>query len=237
MSDKKQSGVPFSTDDAEEARLWSALDDMPKEKPSSQLRQSFYYELKRTTESPWTERLRDWLGFSGNAGWVTAAACVAVGMGMGQLLGGDPQIGAPDRLVALEENVELLNRNLILDRLENATASKRLRGVIDAVDIVEGDAEIARALLLRATDDRVNSVRLAAIDALGPQLHSPAVGDELMNMLEQAESPLVQLALVDLVLRNGTDEQLEYLIKLVDAGKLHAEIAQHVQNSVRRDQV
>ena len=155
---------------------------------------------------------------------------------MGQMLNG-PGDADPMRLAALEENVALLNRELILDRLQHATAGKRLRGVIDAASVVQDDIEIARALLLRATEDRVQSVRSAAIDALGPRLASAAVGDELVNLLENAESPLVQLALVDLVLRNGTEKQLEYLLQLAEKGRLHPDLIRHVKNSLGRKSV
>ena len=100
----------------------------------------------------------------------------------------------------------------MLDRLENDSASKRLLGVIEASDLAGRDPEVTRALLERAVDDRVHSVRSAAIDAIGPRLGTPAVGDELMASLEKAESPLVQLALADLVLRYGNPNQLEQLL-------------------------
>ena len=104
-----------------------------------------------------------------------------------------------------------MSRSLILDRLENDTASKRLRGVMDAAALSGDDEEITTALLLRATDDRVRSVRTAAISALGPQMSTPAIGSRLMELLQSAESPLVQLALVDLVLRNGSNQQISEL--------------------------
>ena len=131
----------------------------------------------------------------------------------------------------------MLNRELILDRLEDATAGKRLRGVIDAAYVVQDDAEIARALLMRATEDRVASVRTAAIDALGPSLNSAEVGDELMKLLETAESPLVQLALVDLVLRNGSNAQLQQLMQLANTGRLHPDLIKHVKNSFGSESV
>jgi hypothetical protein len=124
-----------------------------------------------------------------------------------------------------------------MDRLENVSASKRLLGVMDAAGIAEHDSEIARALLTTAVDDRVYSVRAAAIDAIGPQLNRPAVGDELMALLEKTDSPLVQLALVDLVLRHGNSQQLDQLVKLSERGGLHPDLVQHVKSAVLRKQV
>jgi len=236
MSDRKDFDLPFDSDDAEEQKLWSTLKNLSREEPSSDMRRSFYRELDRRSSASFAGRLRGWLGIAGNAGWVTAAACVLVGIGIGQALNSSEST-EPTRLAALEQNVAMLNRELILDRLEDATAGKRLRGVIDAAYVVQDDAEIARALLMRATEDRVASVRTAAIDALGPSLNSAEVGDELMKLLETAESPLVQLALVDLVLRNGSNAQLQQLMQLANTGRLHPDLIKHVKNSFGSESV
>lgn len=233
MSDKKHTGLPFDSDNAAESEIWNALGEFPDDEPSSRLRQGFYSKLEQASRPSLLDRLRELLGFSNNGGWLTATACVLLGLGAGQIL--DRSANDSSRLAALERNVTMLNRNLILDRLENETASKRLRGVMDAAYVAGNDSEIADALLRRATDDRVSSIRSAAIRALGEQINSPTVGTQLMGMLQQTESPLVQMALVDLVLRNGTDTQINELRELAMKGQIHPDIASHVRNSLERD--
>ncbi len=66
---------------------------------------------------------------------------------------------------------------------------------------------------------------------------SSRLSNELMNLLASAESPLVQLALVDLVLRNGSNSQLEYLLQLADTGRLHPDLVKHVNKSLGRESV
>lgn len=236
MSDDKNIKTPFENDDAAGRQLWTALGDLPRGTPSPGMRRTFYRELERMSSAGLAERIRGWLGMSNNTGWITAAACVLLGVGMGAALN-TPGTAGSTRLAALEQNVALLNRELILDRLQDATAGQRLRGVVDAGYVVGDDAEIARALLMRATKDRVFSVRTAAIDALGPSLRSAAVGNELMGLLESAESPLVQLALVDLVLRNGSDAQLKQLLRLANDGALHPDLIRHVEKSLGSESV
>jgi hypothetical protein len=233
---KTDPGVPFASDDDEEQQLWNELQHVSQTDPPPRLRRKFYGELDRIGRSTPMDRWRRWLGLTGNRGLLTAASCVIVGIIAGtQLFDSNPV----DRsaLSDLQQQVAQLNRNLILDRLENVSASKRLLGVIDAAGVAEHDAEISHALLTRAVDDRVYSVRAAAIDAIGPQLSIPAVGDELMALLEKSESPLVQLALVDLVLRHGNAGQLEQLVKLSERGALHPDLVQHVKSAILRKQV
>jgi hypothetical protein len=233
MSDKRKSGVPFESDDAAEQQLWSELEGLPQEAPSQRLRRRFYDELEHVDRR--LHRRRRWFGWITPATLVAAMGCLFVGVMIGLLLRNQP--AQHIELAQLQQQVAILNRNLVLDRLENDSASKRLLGVIEASDLAGRDPEVTRALLERAVDDRVHSVRSAAIDAIGPRLGTPSVGDELMGSLEKAQSPLVQLALADLVLRYGNPNQLEQLLGLSDRGLLHPDVAKHVKASVSRNPV
>jgi hypothetical protein len=232
MPDRTTSKLPFESDGSEERQLWAALGKLPQAEPSADMRRSFYRNLEKGSAPSLAERLGEWLGISNRKGWLTAAASVLIGFTISQV--GTVSDG-PDatRLAALEENVALLNREMILDSLQANKAGERLMGVIDAGNMAGDDAEIAQALLVRATQDRSFSVRSAAIDALGPQLGSPSVGDEIMKLLEQAQSPIVQLSLVDLVLRHGNRVQLQELMTLASEDRLHPDLVRHVRNSLK----
>jgi hypothetical protein len=234
MSEKHRNGVPFESEDAGEQQLWRDLEQLPQEAPSPRLRRRFYDELEHADRR--LHRRRRWLGWITAPGLAAAIGCLFVGVTIGLLLR-NPSAPQRAELTQLQQQVAMLNRNLVLDRLENDSASKRLLGVMEASDLAEHDPEIRRALLERAVDDRVHSVRSAAIDALGPRLGTPAVGDELMASLEKAESPLVQLALADLVLRYGNPTQLQQLLRLSERGLLHPDVAKHVKSSVSRNRV
>ena len=234
MSDKRKSGVPFESDDSAEQQLWSELENLPQEAPTQRLRRRFYDELEHADRRLHSRRrLFGWITAPGLA---AAMGCLFVGVMVGLLLRSPPAANRTE-LADLRQQVAILNRNLVLDRLENDSASKRLLGVIEASNLAEHDPEVRRALLERAVDDRVHSVRSAAIDAIGPRVGSPAVGDELMASLEKAQSPLVQLALADLVLRYGNPKQVEELLRLSERGLLNADVAQHVKSSVSRNRV
>jgi hypothetical protein len=235
MSDTRKPGLPFSSEEAAENRLWDELGAIESEEPSASMRRDFYAKLEKASRPTLISKLKDMLGFSGNAGWVTAAACLLVGLLTGQMLDVDGDDSSTDRLAALEQNVTMLNRTLILDRLENDSAGKRLQGVLDAAYLADDDAEIANALLQRATRERVHSVRAAAIDALGRQLGAPSIGKHIMDSIVEADSPIVQLALIDMVLRNGNQQQLDELLKLAEDGVLYPDLSRHVLTSLKRD--
>ncbi len=235
MTDKRRTGVPFEAADDDERAIWEAMAEMPGGEPSRRLRQSFYSRLEDAARPPWWRRLGTGLGISGRAGWLTAAGSAAVGLIAGLLLAA-PGVGSDaERLAALEDSVRALNKTLILDRITNPSPGKRLAGVMDAMNADASDPDIANALLDLATQERVYAVRSAAIDALGPRLARSAVAGEIMAMLDAADSPHVQLALIDLVFRHGTAEQVGKLIELARTGGLHPALAAHVLDTAGRE--
>ncbi|MEM9533539.1 MAG: hypothetical protein AAGA23_21640 [Pseudomonadota bacterium] len=236
MADQPHKGVPY---DGEGQRLWQSLESLPKAQPGDGLRQQFYAELDRASQPGWAERLAGRFGMV--AVLAPAAACLALGLVLGLvfrqggLTAGDP-IASP-QLAALEARVTQLNRQLILDQLEADATSTRLRGVIAASGEGVQDPQLASALLRLASADNSASVRGAAIDALAPKIAEPEVGDSLMTLLVNAESPLVQLSLVNLVLRHGTGEQVSQLLKLAAEQQLNPDLIPYVESSVERSEI
>jgi len=234
MNERNRYGVRYDADNATEQAAWESLGRLDREEPSARLRRIFYDRLEREARPRWWQRMGSQLGFAGSSGWLTAAGFASAGVLVGLVLGGNVGSDAA-RLSALEASVASLNKSLVLDRIANDSATKRLRGVIDAAGVVDEDPEVARALLNVATEDRVYAVRSAAIDVLGPQLGRASMAEEIMAMLDAADSPHVQLALVDLVLRHGTAEQVRRLVVLAGTGGLHPALADHVLDATRSE--
>lgn len=237
MTKKDYPDLPASSDNQEQT-LWQMLGEVEFAQPSERLRSGFYAQLERARRPGFLQRAARFLGMSSQAGWVTAAACLLLGAGMAQLLpGAVSRTGSASdaRLATLEQNVMRLNRELILDRLAHQQPGKRMRGVMDAAALADSDPEIADALLSLAAHDRVDSVRSAAVESLGQTVTSATIGAPLMELLENTRSPLVQLALVDLVLRNGSREQLDALLELAEQERLLPELQQHIFNAFNRE--
>lgn len=220
-------GVDYDADTPLARELWEALEGIQQPEPPARLRHAFYRRLDRMrAPGAWSRRLRGW--FAGP--WVPAAAMLAVGLMVGAAL------ERPDgELAALREQVAVLHRDVTLSLMHHQSASERLRGVIGAGELAADDPGVTRALLRQALDDPSHAVRAAAIDALGPRVRSPEVGGEVLGLLEAGVSPLVQKALVDLILRHGGPAELERLLELADRGDVvHPDLGSYVTRSVTR---
>ena len=82
------------------------------------------------------------------------------------------------------------------------SASQRLQGINVALTIESADDEVVNALAKRMNDDPNTNVRLAALDALSKFHTEPQVRKVLLDALSTQKDPMVQIALIQLMVTN-----------------------------------
>ena len=205
---------------------------LPDYQPSEQLRQGFYRQLgAHQSKRGWRERLWDRLS------WLRQPALAsAMSLVVGLLIGSHGFSGGQDetqqQLQALESQVAGLNSSLAINLMQNAAIGDRLSGIELAADLQS--QQVDRALLIRARDDRSQSVRSAALAALGPRINQDEVWQEIESLLVNSQSELVQLAVVDLILRFGSSAQVRHLAQVTQEEKLLPEINQYASSKMEQ---
>jgi HEAT repeat protein len=86
-----------------------------------------------------------------------------------------------------------------LSMLQQQSASQRLEGVSWTTHLPEPDPKVMGALLHTVRFDNNVDVRLAALDALSRYADQPEVRRDLVDVLQTTQSPMVQVALIDLL--------------------------------------
>jgi anti-sigma factor RsiW len=143
----------------------------------------------------------------------------------------DPQRG---EIHALRDEVRSLSRLVTLSLLKQDSASERLRGVSFGREAGAGDDRVLQALLDTLRHDPDVNVRLAAVDALAPALEQPAVRGQLVQEVGTQHSPMVQIALIDMLLacdRAGTQRQL---LDLTASPSLDATVRGYLRTRLRQ---
>jgi len=177
--------------------LWDQLGSIPVDEPTPALRRRFYAlldEAKRTEGARLPNRFRSWLR-SPAFFPITAAACLLIGLALGRVGGGKPDT----EMSQLRGEVASLRQIVALSLLQNQSASDRLRGVTYSTEVNQPDREVLAALVDRLNYDTNVNVRLAAIDALQRSMRDPMVRQGVRESLARQDSPLVQLALIELM--------------------------------------
>jgi HEAT repeat protein len=121
-----------------------------------------------------------------------------------------------EEMLALRKEVEKTNAQ-IQSMLENEnSASQRLLGVNVALQMEKPGDEVVRALVKAMNEDPNSNVRLAALDALGKFHTEPAVRTAIIKSLSTQKDPIVQIALIQLLVRmkeKGVVKELERMVE------------------------
>lgn len=174
--------------------LWQSLDLLPVEEPSGRVRERFYEMLgayRQGLASAESRKVYRWGQLA------AAAAMLAVGLGIGYVARGSGQ--PPAEVSQLREEVASMRQLVALSLMQQQSASERLRGVSWAYQAEPSDREVLGALVTAVNQDTNVNVRLAAVDALRRFAASPEIRRAVVDALPGQTTPLVQVALIDLL--------------------------------------
>jgi anti-sigma factor RsiW len=198
----------------EEATLWNKLAMLPEEQPSPALQSRFKAMLESYQEGCWekaslaTEKNKvpaPMLWGLGNWRQIPAAGIVwaCLFLACGYLIGRHSESATnPDvqkRVEAMQSELATTRQMVALSMLQQQSASQRLEGVSWSTRLPEPDTKVLGALLHTLRFDNSVDVRLAALDALSRYAGRPEIRRELVDVLQTRQSPLVQVALIDLL--------------------------------------
>lgn len=121
-----------------------------------------------------------------------------------------------EQLAAMRQEM-IETKMLMMKMLQNdQSASQRIQGVNVANRMEKTDTEIVRALVKTMNEDPNSNVRLAALDALGKLTGDPAVRKALAESLSKQKDPVVQISLIQLLVKMKEKSVVEDLQKMVD---------------------
>lgn len=198
------------------AAMWEKLGDLPAEAPSRSLPARFDRKLSmRTAAHSW--------------GWLAAAAAIA--MAVFGFVAGRYSAPAPAQtdVASLRKEVKNLREVVALSLLDQQSASERLRGVRYSAALEGTDPEVVDALSRTLRSDPSVNVRLAAADALRKFALPAAVSESVWEMLEIDDSPLVQIAVIDLLVARKDPQVRARLAKLRDREGLDPNVRDYLQ--------
>lgn len=231
----------------EEVALWQKLALVPEEQPSPALRARFQTMLEAFQEGEHRQVAEPKKGFfSGflSGGWLRmpavglawAVLLLAIGFAGGRFM--TPQNNSTDQMAKLQSDVTDMRRLVTLSLLQQQSASERLQAIAQATawSMTEqhADPKVVAALMHTLHSDSSVDVRLAAVDALGRYHNQPEVRKGLVDALQTQQSPLVQVALIDLMVELKDSSVLEQLKKLEQDASANPDVRQRAQWGIRQ---
>lgn len=208
-------------------QLWQQLATVPTPEPRPEMRTRFYamldsFEMEQATKpqpfwARWTGYIRQRWSANRAAQLAYSLLLLSIGAAAGYWLQ-QPQkqdVAYQERIDTLSVQVQEMRQMMMLSLLENPSATERLRAVGFTKDIPEADSHVIDALLMTLNNDPNVNVRLVTLEALADLAHDARVREGLVQSLTRQESPLVQVALADVMVKLQEKRSLKPLRQLL----------------------
>lgn len=222
-----------------DAEMWQKLASLPQQEPGPASRVRFENMLNAYQEGRWEKKglardRRNWFAawmqsaFAPPLASALAACLLLVGFIAGEHFSASHS-GDNQQIATMQSELTNLRQLVALSMLEQQSASQRLQGVNYSTQVERPDPEISAALLHALRFDTSVDVRLSALDALRRYKTDPQVRTGLLNALQDQQSPLVQIALIDLFVEMRESDAKDHLRRIEQDSKVNPTVRQRAQ--------
>lgn len=211
-------------------QLWSVMGNVTVPKPSDNLpiqfytmletfkgaedkkvkKTAFWEELKYKLDGFFTQKLLFRLSYS---------MCVLfIGLAGGYWLNDRRTPDYQGQIQTLSNQMQEMNQKMMLTMLENenSSATERLEAVSYTEKIDQVDGKVVEALLSTLNNDSNVNVRLVTLEALAKLADNPKVREGLVQSILKQDTPLVQAALADVMVKLEEKRSIKPLQRLLE---------------------
>jgi hypothetical protein len=142
--------------------------------------------------------------------------------------------GESKQLEELTAQVHEMRELMMLSLLQNPSASERMRAVSYTSEIHRVNPKIAEALLTTLNNDPNVNVRLTTLEALTHFARDPIVREGLIQSILQQDSPLVQAAMADVMLKLQEKRSIQPFKKLLQQKDLNGMVRSKIEETITR---
>jgi len=219
--------------------LWMKLGSIPAEQPSAELRLRFDTMLEAYEQGIKQAKPRPGLYYMINT-WlekwfpkqpIFQFATVVLLLIFGLIIGSRLNILKTNNgeMAQLRIEVQNMRRMVAISLLKQQSPSERLQGVSLSYQLEQPNSEILTTLINTLNFDPNVNVRLATIDALYLFSDRPTIREGLIESLTKQQSPLVQIAIIDLLVEIREKRSIQALRQLIEDNHLIPEVRERAK--------
>lgn len=222
--------------------VWQMMDELPAPEPGAHMQLKFnvmldVYKKEMAGKKSFTLGVREKFKqlFTLNPAFtvVYSTILLVVGISVGLLITKPSgSNGATPETQSLAKEVHDLKESVTLALLQNPSASERIKGVSYTSEIKGDKSNIIKALFATLNNDDNPNVRLVTLEALVKYANDPAVREGLIASIEEQDSPLVQSALADVMLKLQEKRSVQPFKKLLQQKDLNVMVRDKIQETI-----
>lgn len=184
------------------------------------------------TKSAWSVTFRAAMGWLFKPQLAYGILLLAIGLMAGYVLKTNQLPQNVDSQVVSSKEAEELREKYVLTLLEQPSANKRLQGVNEVIKMDETTESITKALFVTLNKDSNVNVRLAAVESLSRYVENPEVRMGLITSITQQDSPIVQIALADLMVALQEKQSIKSMEALLQKPDIDTTVSKKIKESI-----
>lgn len=200
--------------------------------PSTDLDDNFY-QMLRTVKAK--NKGFSWSSFITWPEFAPRLAFASITLILG-FLGGYLLVPSPtskEEIGDLKNQVLEMKEMMMLSLLERESATERLKAVSLTNEMSSVSDKITTALIQTLNNDENINVRLEALEALKPFVRDSRIRSELVRSIAKQESPLVQMALAELMVELQEKSSVKELQKILKRERTPQEVKNRIEESIK----
>lgn len=206
--------------------------------PSSALNDNFYSMLNAEKAKSNREKGGFSLGsvwqvlFGTNLGRLAFGILVLIiGVVLGEGFAGSTY---KNELSTLSKQMTEMQQMMSMSMLEKESVSERLKGVKMSGELVSSNAEVTNAMFVTLNSDESTNVRMAALNLLAQYADDPVIREGLINSISKQESPLMQVALAELMVDLQESKSVDQFKNIIEGEYTPEEVKTMLRESVNK---
>ncbi len=218
---------------------WKGMDNIQIPEPSEKMDATFFDMLHSEVEKQdhkrpsWLAQAETFFGSFGKPQLAFGVLLLGIGLGVGFWLNSnDASTIEVTKPIVANNETEQVREQLVLTLLEQPSANKRLQAVSEASKLNDANDRIIEALFTTLNKDPNVNVRLVAVESLARYVEIPEVRMGLVKSIALQDSPLVQIALADLMVALQEKTSIESMKQLLEKPDINTTVKQKLEESI-----
>jgi predicted anti-sigma-YlaC factor YlaD len=230
---------------AADKQIWDGMAKIRIPEPKEAMRANFYTMLDEFKEAEkvaarfsfqsMMESIREFV----LPQWTVQVGFSLLLVGLGWVIGNRTSRSKVDatayqqRIETLASQVQDMKSTMMLSLLENPSATERLRAVGYTSEITKADDRVLEALFATLNNDPNVNVRLVTLEALTQYAGDASVREGLVKSLALQESPMVQVALADVMVKLQEKRSVKALKTLLQKEDLNDLVKVKIEQTIK----
>jgi hypothetical protein len=226
-------------------KIWQLMGEFSEPVASENMRAGFNALLnnfknelngKKHPFTDWLNRLKEYWMFQARPRLAFSALLILVGLSTGYFVHKPEKstIASNRQIDSLSSQVTEMKQLMMLSLLQNPSASQRILAVGYTEEIPNVNNKVIDALLTTLNEDPNVNVRLMTLEALVKYSEAPRVREGLVQSISLQESPLLQSAIADVMVKLQEKKSVESFQKLLHKKNLNQMVKLKIEQSIHK---